>query len=568
MHSREELASLVKCYLGDVADGRRIVGRFERLAVQRHLQDLNRASGELEFHESDALAALRFAERFVHHTKGEWAGRRFEFCSRSAWIAFILWSLFGWHRRQSDGTLRRRFDEAYICTGRKQGKSMIAAIIALLMYVGQGEAAAEVYFGATQRAQAAIPWKQAAGIVKKDPSLSRFLHVAGGAQRITKHGDFEAAFQPLSRNDDEFDGLNPFCAVLDEVHAYDDSGLYDVLRSGMGARRSPLRVLTTTRGANPEGFCGNYEAAAICVLEGVFDEDTTFVFIASLDEGDDWKDPANWPKANPNIGVTITTDFLKNELKRAINSPIKRNEFLRKHCNVWTTVEKAWLPLEKWDACGSVVDESALAGEPCYVAIDLSKSSDFTAAVRLFPRPDGKLIALPHFWIPSAGLENRASSTKVPIGAWVDRGLVTLTRGEIVDQDAVKEWIRQQHTKHRVVEWAFDPAQAWKLIAELEALGFANVVQFQQKWLPMHTARKATEDAILTGRVVHNRNPVLRWMFTNVVLRENPTGLAIIDKRRSRDKIDGITALVMAVGRADLRVTKESVYTRRGFIVL
>lgn len=572
VQSDEELRQIVQTYMDDVLARRRVVGRLERLAVQRQVRDLEAVRKgkrkDWRFDESQALAPLQFATRFVRHTKGKWAGQKYAFCSRSAWIAFVLWCLFGWYARQEDGTWQRRFDEALVSTARKQGKSMVAAIVALFMYLAMGEAAPEVYFGATQRDQAAIAWKQAAGIVRKDPSLSKRLKISKSAFLISKESDFEAVFKPLSRNDDEFDGLFPFCVVLDEVHAHPDSGMYDVLRSGMQARQSPLRLLITTRGANPEGFYAQHEKTMVDVLEQVYDEDATFIFIACLDEKDDWKDEKTWPKANPNIGLTVTVDKIRQELKRALNDPGKLPEFLRKYMNLWAVGAKGWLPLTKWDACKAPFDPEELRGQVAAAAVDLSKSNDFTAAALVFPRPGGEYWALAHFWLPEAALEERRARSKVPFDTWIRQGLITVTPGEIVDQDFVKEWLEEQRKLYRLKEIAFDPAQSWKLCGELQALGVEGVLHFPQKWALMHAALKETEDAILLKKLRHGGNRVLRWMFRNVAIRENSTGLRRLDKEKSADKIDGIVALVMALARAQLLIKTPSVYERRGVITL
>lgn len=571
--SEAELRELVVRYQDDVLSGRRVVGRLERLAVERHARDLaSVASGEradLRFDESKAVYPLVFATRFCRHTKGrQWAKQRFTFNSRSAWSAWALFVLFGWEQQHSDGHWERRFNEAFLSMARKNGKTMIAAIIALYMFFGQSEPAAEVYFGATELSQAAIGWKQAVGMVKLEPAFDRAVSVTAGTKgpfAMKRLDDFESTFMALSRNDHNFDGFNPYCVLLDEIHAHPDSGMYDVMRSGQGARISPMRVLITTRGANPESFCGAHERAMISVLEGTAADDSAFVFIATLDEDDDWKDPHVWAKANPNIGVTVTIDGLQKELQSALADPTKVPEFKRKRVNLWTVGVKSWLTLEQWDACAGKVDDDLLTRAPCAIGVDLSKSDDFTAACLVW-RVGEQLVARWAFWLPADAAPDRATRSRIPLDSWVGRGLVTLTPGPIVDQDFVKAWIKSQCERYDVREVAFDPAQSWKLCAELEAEGTRGVLHFPQQWAQMHNATKETEDAVLTGRFVHDRNPVARWMFRNVVIRENATGLHRIDKGKSPDKVDGMTALVMALSRAQLALDPGSVYETRGLL--
>ena len=563
----DELRALIAGYQDDVLSGRRVVGRRERQAVERHVRDLKRvASGERpdwRFDPEEGLDPVRFAVRFFRHTKGkQWAKQRFRLDSRSAWEAWVLYVLFGWQQRHADGHWERRFNEALVSMARKNAKTYLAAIVAGFMYFGCAEPAAEVYFGATQQAQASIGWRQLAAVVRAEPALSKRVQISAGRKGpflITKPDDFEATCVALSRNDHEFDGLNPFCVVLDELHAHPDSGLYDVLRSGMGARQGPMRFLITTRGANPESFCGAHERAMLAVLDGTAVDDSAFAFICTLDEGDDWRDPHVWAKANPNIGVTVTVDGLRKELQSALADPQKIPEFKRKRVNLWTVGVKQWLTLEQWDACRKKTDDAALLEAPCAVAIDLSKSNDFTAACRVHRLPN-RLVARWQFWVPEDEVERIALRTKVPLGAWIQEGLVKTTPGPIVDQDAVKAWIHEQRKRYDVREWPFDPAQSWKLCAELEGEGVRGVLHFPQQWAPMYNALKETEDAILQGRLEHDGNPVARWMLRNVVIRENATGLRRIDKAKSPDKVDGMTALVMAVSRAQLVAPKRSVF--------
>lgn len=556
----DELRALIAGYQDDVLSGRRVVGRLERLAVERHVNDLELVARgerpEWRFSDFQGLRPVRFGVRFCRHTKGrQWAKKRLRFDSRSAWEAWVLYVVFGWQQRHDDGHWERRFNEAFLSMARKNAKTYLAALVALFMYVGTGEPAAEVYFGATQTEQAAIGWKQAVGIARLEPSIAKRLaglrYGKKGPYVVTKYDDIEATFTALSRNDHDFDGFNPYLFVADEIHAWPDSGLYDVMRSGQGARQGPMRWMITTRGANPESFCGTHERAMIGVLEGTAQDDSAFAFICTLDEGDDWKDPHVWSKANPNIGVTITVDGLRKELQSALADPQKVPEFKRKRVNLWTVGVKSWLSLEEWDACRAERNEASLLGTPTVCATDLSKSDDFTASCRVH-RAGGKLVARWQFWIPEGLIDEKARRSRIPLRAWVDAGLVTATSGPVVDQDEVKAWLHEQRRKYRVIEYAFDPAQSWKLCAELQNEGFRGVLEFPQKWADMHGATVATEDAIRKGLLEHDGNPVARWMFRNVVIAENRTGLHRIDKGKSPEKIDGMTALVMAVARASI----------------
>ena len=554
--SANELRALIQHYIDEVRTGRRVVGKFERRAVERHLRDLERVeAGEtpnLRFDADDALHVLRFAERYVRHTKGEWAGRRFSFDPRSAWIAFILWSVFGWKRHHADNDRwYRRFRIAYVSVARKNGKTMLAAIIALYMLAFDGEAGAEVYFAATKRDQAKIGWRQAAQIVQRSRSSELRSLVQVQKSTSTLFVETEDSYcVPLGRDADSHDGLNPHAAIVDELHAHPHRDQWDVLRSGMGARREPLMFGITTAGARRDGLCWDLDHLSQQILAGVIEDESVFAYVARLDEGDDAYDETNWPKANPNLGVSVSIEDMRDEARGALHTPAARTEFLRKRANVWTSTAKAWLALEQWDACYSdTVSLDALRGEYCYVGVDLSKSDDFTAAVAVFGREDGTYEVFPWFWIPEASIEQRVRRDRVPVDEWVRAGLVTATPGEIIDHDYTKEWIVELGRRYSVQEIVFDPAMALQLMSGLQGEGWP-IVAFSQAWTTMHAAFVATEELIQAKRLRHAGHPVLRWMFHNVCVRANATGLRRPDKANSGDRIDGIVAMVMGVGRA------------------
>ena len=552
----DELVGLVQGYIADVRDGRRVVGKRERQAVERHLRDLELVrTGErsdLRFDEERALHILQFAVRYVRHTKPkEWAGLRYRFCERSAWIAFVLWSLFGWVRRSESGAWIRRFDEAYLSVARKNGKTMIAAIVALYLFCAEGEVSPEVYFAATERHQAAICWKQAAAIVGRDKWLKQKIEVKGGAGRddgrMLLLGDFEALAVPLSRNDDKFDGFSPYGIVLDEVHAHPDSGMYDVLRSGTGARTEPLILMLTTAGADPNSFCRAYEKNAELVLSGAIENDTQFVFIARMDEGDDYHDEQSLKKSNPNWGVSVRPDRVRSALQKAVADPSKLAEYLRKQCNLWIAGEQRWLTEELWEACREDFDIQSFRGEAIATGTDLSKTTDLTSSVAACRRGD-LVYVWQRSWMPEETLRHRAESGRAPVELWRQQGHLVQIPGPIIDQDFVKQYLLEQAINYDVRRMAFDPAQSWKLCGELQAEGYP-ALHFPQSWPSMHGAVKETEDLIRLKKLRHNGDPVLAWAMLNASVRTNSTGLRRLDKERSQDSIDPAVALVMAVAR-------------------
>jgi phage terminase large subunit-like protein len=509
---------------------------------------------------------LCWIEYRCRFTKGEWAGQDFRL---SPWQAFVLWCLFGWERKVR-GQWVRRFRVAYMSVARKNGKTELAAAIGLvfLLVPGEAEKGGEIYSAATKRDQASVSWRAAASMVRRNRALANEVGVHESRQNLA-HYDTESKFETVASDADTLDALGPQLAIIDEYHAHPDARVFDVLRSGMGARREPLMLVTTTAGGKRQGACWELETDAIKILEGIGEAegsgDDLLAFIARLDEADDWSNERVWVKANPNLEVSCHLDYLRVEHRAAKRRPGAVGEFLRKHMNLWTEVSSAWMEMPDWDGCSAAVDLEALRGKRCFVGIDLSAVSDYTAAVAVFPHEDGYMDVAPAFWIPAETLVERGRTDRVPVMQWVQQGLVTATDGNAVDQDAVKEWLINLRERANVAEVPTDPHNATKLQTELLQLGF-NVSSMRQGWVTMSPAIKQTEILIRKRRLRHGGNPVLRWMFSNVALKRDAHDNVSLHKGRSADRIDGIVALVMAVGRAVafLEAGGTSVYDQRG----
>lgn len=554
MRPAAELERDVTDYITGVHRRRVVAGRLVRLAVERHLRDLeDGAARGLRFNPKRALRALWWISNRLRFSKGRWAGKPFLL---SPWQGFIVWCLFGWERRGSDGAWRRRFKTAYVSVARKNGKTELAAAIGLLLLVlvGESEAGGEVYSAATKRDQAAICWRAAAAMVKKSPELKKEIGVHESRYNLA-HYPSESKFETVASDSDTLDGLGPHCAIVDELHAHPTSGVWDVLESGTGARSEPLMLAITTAGEKRSGICWDLETDAIKILEGIGEAegagDDLFAFIARLDDGDDPFNATVWQKSNPNLGVSCLPEKLEVAARVAKRRPSALPEYLRKNMNLWTERSLAWLPMPEWDACGGDVDAEALRKEKCFAALDLSAVSDYTAGAVVFPRSDGTFDSLFKLWCPEDTLVERATTDRVPVTAWEQQKLITATSGPVVDQDAVKEWLINQRERYDLQEVAMDPHNATKLRVELEALGF-TVVEMRQGWVTMSPAIKETERIIRKKLLRHGGHPVVRWMFSNVAIRSDSNENKSMDKSRSGDRIDGITSLVMALYRASI----------------
>jgi phage terminase large subunit-like protein len=389
-------------------------------------------------------------------------------------------------------------------------------------------------------------------MVKRNRVLKSEIGIHESRQNLS-HYDTDSRFETVSSEADTLDGLGPLAAIIDEYHAHPDSSVFDVLETGMGARREPLMLVTTTAGAKRQGACWELETDAVKILEGIGEAegagDDLFAFIARLDEGDDWGNERLWIKANPNLAVSCHTEKLRTAYRATRRRTGAVNEFLRKHMNLWTEASSVWMGMPQWDGCNGQVDLEALRGARCFVGLDISAVADYTAAVAVFPRDDGFMDILPAFWIPAETLVERSHTDRVPVMQWVEQGLVTATAGNVVDQDAVKQWLINLREWADVAEVPTDPHNATKLQTELQQLRF-HVVSMRQGWVTMSPAIKQTEILVRNKRIRHGGNPVLRWMFSNVALKRDAHDNMSLHKGRSADRIDGMVALVMAVGRA------------------
>ncbi len=561
-----EIRALVEWYCTAVVEGThpRPVGKLERQCVERHLRDLERAKaddgqpGAIRFVEEWAVHAILFALRYIRHTKNQWIGKPFVLDRDTAWIAFLFWSIFGWARREPDGVFRRRFRVVYISIARKNGKTMIAAIIAAYFLLGLGEGTPEVYFFATKKDQAAIGFDQTADCIRQHRQLKRRCKIVDTKKLITVKTRLGGKCLAIGRDYKTADGFNPVLGVGDELHEHASRAGWDVVDSGMQARQEPMMVGITTAGDKAVGLWWDLDNDTVRILDGVIDDDSHFGFIARLDADDDWTDYSVFGKANPNLGVTVKEQKIRDDLRKAENNPVHLASFKRKVLNLLTESTAAWLPIHLWDACASEkpIDWSRFEGMRVWSGIDISATTDYTAMVDVFfDEDDGTFYVRPTLWIPAEKAVERQQTDRVPVAAWVEQKWVNTTAGDSIDQDVIKYRAEKLQEVYTVEELPADPHQAWKVVRELEDAGF-NAFHFRQGFLSMGPAIRETEILIRRGardlrpRLVHDGNPAMRWMIANCVIDKDPAGNKKFNKARSRDRIDGPVAMVQAIVRA------------------
>ena len=546
-------------YVADVFGGDRVVGRLERLAVERHVRDLEDGGARgLDFDAEEAEIAIQFIE-CLRHSKAEWAGRPIHL---EPVQCFVVGSMFGWFRRNSEGERVRRFNVGFVLWARKNAKSTTAAAIGHKLFVADGEQGAEVYSAATKRDQAKIVHEEAKRMVKSSPSLSRLVEVFRDNLSIPSTN---SKYEPLGADADTTDGLNISGAIIDELHAHKTRELWDVLDTATGARRNPMLFVITTAGVatDTESIYLELKHHSEQVLEGTLEDDSWFAHIAILDKGDDWADEAVWPKANPLLGVSVKIDDLRRKCRRAKNSPNAVMNFRRRHCNEDVEVSAyPWLDPGTWGLCR---DESRqdvqpptaetierFRGRACAAGGDLSSVRDLTALVFSFLAKDGSVDTVPFCWCPRANALSKQKDKRVPYLGWAEQGYLELTDGDSVDYDSLRYVLRTARDEWgwKIGQIAFDPNNARHLMTELvEEDGFPadDVLEHIQTCGHMNEPIVTTEKLILDRRLRHGGNPVMQWCLSNIRVYQDTGGRRRFDKRKSRDRIDLPVALVMAV---------------------
>jgi phage terminase large subunit-like protein len=547
-------------YIDDVVSGQQVTCKWVRLAVKRHLRDLERVGKDKDFpyyfDEAQAKRVINFKQE-LRHIEGEWADpRRHDTRLRlEPWQQFIDWVLFGWRRPGG----YRRFTKAYIEVARKNGKTTDAAATADYCFLADRprEIGAQVYCVATKKDQAKIAWDYAQRMLQANRALRDLTHLYKQSSTVVLLGT-PARMKPLGQDSDTEDGLNPHFALVDEYHAHPDNSMVEVMASGMGARKQPLIYIITTAGFDKSRACYQEEhVLSERILGGVLRPapETFFCIIYTLDEEDDWTDKRVWPKANPNLGVSVSWQFLEERMKEALHSPAKQNKIKTKHFNIWTQAENRWLTDEVWAACGKTpVDEEQLRGRQCVVGIDLSATQDITAVVYCFlPRAAGGAFEYAYrFFIPAETVVERERKEQVPYTQWIDQGLVKTTPGDAIDYDLVEREILRDAEKFRVLEITYDPWKAQEMVNHLQSAGF-QMVAIRQGFQSMSGPTDTFEKLVLARRIAHGNHPVMAWMMSCTEVKNNAHDDKIPvkpDRRKSAKRIDGVVASIMATSRA------------------
>ena len=508
-------------------------------------------------------AAADYAVGFIEclcHTKGTWAGKPFDLID---WQERIIRDIFGILKPNG----YRQFNTAYIEIGKKNGKSELAAAVALLLCCGDGEERAEVYGCAADRQQASIVFEVAADMVRMCPALSKRVKILASQKRMV-YLPTNSFYQVLSAEAYSKHGFNIHGVVFDELHTQPNRKLFDVMTKGSGdARMQPLYFLITTAGTDMQSICYETHQKAVDILEGRKIDSTFYPVIYGAKEDEDWTDPEVWKRSNPSLGITVGIDKVQAACDSARQNPAEENSFRQLRLNQWVKQSVRWMPMDKWDSCDAHVDAESLEGCVCYGGLDLSSTMDITAFVLVFPptEEDEPFAVLPYFWIPEENIDLRVRRDHVPYDVWEKQGYLQTTEGNVVHYGFIEAFIEKLGEKYNIREIAFDRWGAVQMVQNLEGMGF-TVVPFGQGFKDMSPPTKELMKLTLEKKIAHGGHPVMRWMADNIFIRTDPAGNIKADKEKSTEKIDGVIALIMALDRA-IRCgndTSASVYDERG----
>lgn len=550
-------------YVQDVLEGRRPACKFERLACERHIRDIERSAAgdesfpyvfnpELQLPSADpakpgklyrpAQRVCQFVE-LMPHIKGDWAGRG-ESIRLEPWQCFVLCSIFGWVHRE---TGKRRFRKADLFVPRKNAKSTIAAGVGLYMLGADNEFGAEVYSGATSKDQAHEVFRPARLMAQASADFRARFGVMVNVSNLVVL-DTNSKFEPLIGKPG--DGASPSCAIVDEYHEHPTSELYDTMATGMGARSQPLLLVITTAGSNVGGPCYTHQVELQKILEGLITDDRRFGIIYGLDVGDDWTDPDALLKANPNLGVSIDAESLLADQLEAKRDPRKAAVFRTKRLNVWVNSASPWLNLDQLQAAGDPeMSLEDFRGEQCWVGLDLASKTDIASSAKIFRREvDGEwhYYLFTKNWLPEAAVNKPENEH---YRAWCAQGHLVQTSGNMIDLRLIGDEVEALPETHVVAEVAMDAWGSREIAPALQQSGF-TVVDVPMTTRHLSEPMKVISALIDAGRFHHDGNLASLWMFSNVEVFEDRNENVFPRKAKPELKIDAAVATIIAFGRA------------------
>lgn len=489
-----------------------------------------------------------FADCLTHPDDSSFtrAGAQFEL---RQWQADYVATLYGWQR--PDGS--RRYTESLAGIPRKGGKSTLAAGILLYELKALNRRGAQIYSAAQTRDQAALVYKMASAMVRNSSYLSRTLEPMDSYKRIV-YREKDCFYRAVPADAGPIHGTKPAVVIFDELHTQKNRDLYDALKTGQGASSDRLFLSITTAGYDRHSICYEVWNRARQVRDGIIDDPYFLPLLYELGDNEPWDDESTWARCNPNLGHTVSIDFLREHYQQAKQSPAYENTFRNLYLNQWVEQATRWLSMDCWDNCNGEL--AALDGRPCWGGLDLATTTDLAAFVLVFPDDDGTYDVLPFFWVPEEGIRKRSRADGVPYDIWKQKGFLRATPGNAIDYDQIRADINELRERYNIQQIAADRWNAQQIITQLTGDGF-DIVAFGQGFASMSSPSKALETLVLEKKLRHAGHPVLRWNAANVAAEIDAAGNVKPSKAKSTERIDGIVSLVMAVGVAGVAETSN-----------
>lgn len=535
---------LTTWYAKQVVAGKIIVNKYVIKECERHLKYL-KGHEKWIFDEELAHRPIRFIEKFCKPSKG--ANNQLIL---QPWQHFIIGSLFGWVHKE---TKLRRFKEALVFVGRKNGKTTTISGLANYGVSQDGENGAEIHMLANTMKQARLLFDESKAMIKASPVLKKNFRSLRDAIHYDKT---ISKIEPQASDSEKLDGLNTHIGIFDEIHEFKDYKLISVIKNSRAARIQPLLIYITTAGFQLNGPLVDMVEAGKDTLNGIIEDERTFYYLASLDDEDDINDSENWIKANPNIGVSIDIEVMKEEWIKAKRIPAERGDFITKRFNIFANNdEMSFIDHTTLSKNNEVIAFDELENHPCTVGYDLSETEDFTSACATFALENGKIAVLSHSWIPKHKVD--LSNEKIPYREWEEAGYLTIQDKPYIDYTDVYDWILKVNEHHPVEKITYDRANAFRLNQELKNYGFVTE-ETRQGALTLSPALKSLKELFLDGKVIYNNNPLFKWYVNNVKLKLDRNGNWLPSKQSRYRKIDGFAALLNTYTDIMNKLTEES----------
>jgi phage terminase large subunit-like protein len=508
------------------------------------------------FDKEAADRAVSFIEKFITHTKGELAGQPLIL---EKWQKEIVEKIFGWKNKKTN---LRQYRTCFIMLGRKNGKTTLTAGIGLYMLFADEEKGSEIYAAAGDRNQAGLVHEIAKGMILNNPQLTARAKILRNSIVNESKGNY---FQAISSDSKTKHGFNANCVIFDELHTQVNRSLWDTLHTSTASRRQPLVIAITTAGYDKQSICYEVYSYAKKVLDKSISDDSFLPIIYEAEDGDDITLEETWKKANPNYGVSLKKEYMQRESKKALDIPSYLNSYLRLHLSQWTENEIKWMGDKEWMECKGELGD--LSNMECWGGLDLATSRDITAFVLLF-RVDNIFKIKPYFFVPRDNAKARSDRDGVDYMSWISQGYIIATEGNVTDYSFVRKKINELSKKYRIQSIAYDRWNASQLVIDLIGDG-ATLSPIGMGFASQSAPTKQLEKLILSKEIEHDGNPVLRWMMGNVQLEIDAADNQKISKKKSKEKIDGVAATIMALAEYMTEEKEgDSVYDNRGLLIL